>query len=133
MLKDIISLLSKQVEPYALRIGDRNISLSIWDYPPSDFANSFIEKWVTNRNIEENGDIVQIVKSILQYPDNSLFWKNCKELRPLANLNDEELLLEFRDRMRGFQDKHIGHEVSKYKSKIKQNIKYEKFDLTKYI
>ncbi len=122
MLKNIIALINKQAEPYALRLGDRNIALSIWDYPPPAFAKSFIEKWASNRRIDNQGDIVKIVKSILQHTDNSFFWKNCKELRPLANLDQGELLLEFRDRMRGFQDKHLEYEITEYKSKIEQNI-----------
>ena len=122
MLKNIITLFNKRYEPYALRLGDRNIALSMWDYPPSAFAKSFIEKWVSNRGIENKEDNLQVVKSILQYEDNCFFWKNCKELRSLHNLNDEDILLEFRDRMRGFQDKHKEHEIKNYKSKIKQNI-----------
>ena len=123
MLKRITAFLNKQAEPYALRLGEKNIALSIFDYPPPAFAKSFVEKWASNRNIENNEDILKIVKSILQYSDNSFFWKNCKEIRALDDLNDEDLLIEFRDRMRGFQDKHIEHEICNYKNKIEQNIK----------
>lgn len=122
MLKNLISLLNKNIEPYVLRVGDRNIALEIWDYPPTPFTNSFIEKWASNRDIEKTTTNAQIAKSILEHPDNRFFWKNCKEQRVLDNLNEEELLLEFRDRMRGFQDKHLEYEIDRYKSKIKKNI-----------
>ncbi|MCB2173541.1 hypothetical protein KQH65_12450 [archaeon] len=122
MLKTLIALFNKQYEPYLLRIGDRNIALSIWDYPPSAFAKSFIEKWSNSRGIEYDSDPVQAIKSILQCEDNCLFWKNCKELRSLANLDDDDILLEFRDRMRGFQDIHIEDEVKNYKDRIGQKV-----------
>lgn len=122
MLKNFISLFNNNIDPYVLRVEDRNIALEIWDYPPTSFANSFIEKWASNRNIEKMGTNAQIAKSILEHHDNRFFWKNCKEQRLLDKLNEDELLLEFRDRMRGFQDKHLEYEIDKYKSKIQKNI-----------
>ena len=123
MIKEIVKILINQKEPYVLRIGDRRTAISIWDYPPDAFARSFIEKWASSRGIENYENTLGIVKSILKNPENSSFWERCKALRPIDNLNnDDDFLLEFRDRMRGFQDTHIIFEVAQYKGRIKQNI-----------
>ena len=123
MLKQILQLINKNTDPFALRVGDFSKAQGFWDFPPTAFLSVFITNWETSRERKNDLPPTDFAKKIITNDANEDVWKESKLFEDQNNFNNDNIVEEeFRDKIRGFSDQELINKARYYKDRIKNNL-----------